>query len=564
MLAFLEITNYALIDHLTVEFCPKLNIITGETGSGKSILIDALNMVLGGRTSVDSIRTGEELFTVEARFLVAAAHPASKFVEEGADVLVLRRELAASGRSRCFANGRRIGVRALRDLGRLLVDLHGQHDHQSLLDTHKHLDFLDAFGKLEYEQERVAAVYRELSELESRQERSRLDVADFTARRELLSHQADEIRSADVQPEEDEELLEALGRLSHAERLLEIAQEIENILYEQDRSVAELLGMAEGLAQEGASSDVSFGARVKEVAELRYAAEEITRQMSTYAGGIDSDPAELARVNSRLDELSVLKKKYGGDIHSIISVGKKAEEELVRLRGSEDLLSGLEEEIAQARDAFSTACRDLAAKRKEAAFALSEAIKASLVDLGMADVNFDVDLAWHKDPEGCAEIDGENYAADERGLETGEFLISTNPGEESRPLVRVASGGEISRIMLAMKTILTGTDSVQVLIFDEIDTGISGRVADAVGRRLEELSSLYQTVSITHLPQIAARADLHLSVRKQVVSDRTTTRVDILSDEEKVQEIASMMGGTDVSELTIRHARELIGEAGRR
>ena len=565
MLCRLHVINYALIDDLKVEFGKGLNIITGETGAGKSILVGALGLVLGMRASPEVIRTGEKKCTVEAIFELHANHPLLSLLDAlGIDAdegeLIVRRDVLAEGRSRCYANGLAIPVRVLRDLGRALVDLHGQHDHQSLLNTDRHLDFLDGFGNLQFARAQVEKMYEQVVALQNRLIEKTAVAQRQRERRALLEFQIAEIQAANPELEEDARLERERSILSHAERLIEIAVQIEHVLYEGDQSVADQLGEGAHLLDEAAQMDPSLESIAEELNGLRYGAEELARSFGDYANRVEHNPERLMEVADRLETLNALKKKYGGELSRVISYREKAEEELAL---SDELATSLQEiqvKIDDAMQAFAACCEKLSSGRHKAAGKLSKAIVCALRELGMPDVQFDVQLERRVDPQGLIECDGQRFEAGPRGIERGAFFISTNPGEAVRPLVKVASGGEISRIMLAMKTVLAHTDSVQVLIFDEIDIGISGRIAEVVGKKLRALSSAYQTISITHLPQIAKMADLHFSVQKEVVEQRTVTRVVPLDEDARAGELALMMGGEEISDLTLQHAREMLRE----
>ena len=565
MLGRLHVMNYALIDDLEVEFGAGLNIITGETGAGKSILVGALGLVLGMRASPDVIRTGEKKCTVEAIFELYPKHPGLHSLEEmgietEAGELILRREVLAEGRSRCYANGLAIPVRALHDLGRALVDLHGQHDHQSLLDAEQHLNFLDGFGGLQHQRSQVEKTYNQVVRLQNRLVEKTVVAQRQRERRELLEFQVKEIDAAKPEPGEDEQLVQELSVLSHAERLIEIALQLENVLYEGEHSVADQLGSAAQLVEEAKQMDQSLEPIAEELNGLRYGAEELARAFGDYAGRVEHNPERLLEVTERLETLNALKKKYGGDLADVLSYQKKAQRELILSDELEASLESIQVEIDETMETFSTRCQKLSKNRHKAAGKLSKAICDALSELGMPEVQFEVNLDRRVHDEGLIECDGQRFEAGPRGMERGEFFMSTNPGEAVRPLIKVASGGEISRIMLAMKTVLAHTDSVQVLIFDEIDIGISGRIAEVVGRKLRGLSDAYQTISITHLPQIAKMADRHFSVRKETIKGRTVTRVVALDEDARAEELALMMGGEEISDLTLQHAKEMLAE----
>lgn len=563
MLSRLHVMNYALIDDLEIEFASGLNIITGETGAGKSILVGALGLVLGMRASPDVIRTGEEKCTVEALFDLSPQHPCmAPLAEMGIDVdggeLIVRREVLAEGRSRCFVNGLAIPVRALHDLGRTLVDLHGQHDHQSLLDGEQHLDFLDGFGDLRMLREQVEETHQALIALQKRKVEKEAIAHRQRERRELLAYQVQEIDTADPKSGEDETLEQERSVLSNAERLTEIAVQLESLLYEGEDSIADRLGMAGQLMDEAARLDKSLDARVEELDGLRYGVEELSRALNDYGQRIEHNPERLAEVTERVEVLNALKKKHGGDLDGVITHRQNAEKELQLTDELDAALKALDIEIEQMVSDFTKHCVALSKARQKTGRKLSKLICDALGELGMPDVRFEVKLDQHESNKGFVVLDGKTVEANYRGIDFGEFYLSTNAGEALRPLAKVASGGEISRIMLAMKTVLVQTDSVQVLIFDEIDIGISGRIAEVVGKKLKALSDAYQTISITHLPQIAKLADVHFSVRKETQKRRTVTRVIGLDAEARAEELAKMMGGEEISELTLQHAREML------
>jgi DNA repair protein RecN (Recombination protein N) len=565
VLSRLHVINYALIDDLEIDFASGLNIITGETGAGKSILVGALGLVLGMRASADVIRTGEDKCTVEALFDLYPEHPCLvPLTDMGIDVdggeLIVRREVLAEGRSRCYVNGLAIPVRALHDLGRNLVDLHGQHDHQSLLDGEQHLDFLDGFGDLRKLRQKVESSHDLLVSLQKRKVEKEAIAHRQRERRELLEYQVREIDSAKPVVSEDVKLEQERSVLSHAERLTEIAVQLEALLYEGDDSVADRLGMAGQLMDEAARLDTSLETRAEELDGLRYGAEELARGLNDYAQRIEHNPERLAEVSERLEVLNVLKKKYGGDLEGVLSYRKNAQKELSLTDKLDAALRELDCELAKVLADFTKQCITLSSARKKAARKLAKFICETLSELGMPDVQFDMKLEQHESESGFIRLNGKQVDANYRGIDYGEFYLSTNAGEALRPLIKVASGGEISRIMLAMKTVLVHTDSVQVLIFDEIDIGISGRIAEVVGKKLKALSESYQTISITHLPQIAKMADVHFSVRKETQNRRTVTRVVGLDTEARAEELAKMMGGEEISELTLQHAREMLTE----
>ena len=565
MLCRLLVVNYALIDRVEIEFGPGLNIITGETGAGKSILVGALGLVLGMRASPEVIRSHEKRCLVEAIIQLQPDHRSLALLDAmGIDAdqgeLIIRREVMANGRSRSFINGLAVPLRSLLDLARALVDLHGQHDHQSLLYTERHIDFLDGFAGLGELRESVGAAHRRLSDLLDRRENAEAEAQRSRDRRELLEFQVEEIAAADPEPDEDERLLQEQSLLTHAERLIETAMHLEALLYQGDDSIVDRLGAAEQLLKDAVQMDESLGIHADELTGQRYAIEELARFFADYARGVEHNPERLAEVTGRLDLLAHLKKKYGGTLQAMLEYRKNAEEELAQSERLDRSLAEIEGEIDDARASLAHLCAGLSKAREAAARDLSRETTEALGDLGIPRAEFHVELVREASSEGWVSMDGRRYRAGPKGMERVEFHISTNPGEALRPLVKVASGGEVSRIMLALKSVLSLSDPVQVLIFDEIDIGISGRIADVVGRKLKSLSRARQTICITHLPQIARMADTHLAVHKGVSNGRAVTRVNHLGEEDRARELAKLLGGEKISAVTMEHARELLSQ----
>ena len=563
MLSSLRVKDYALIDEVEIEFGHGLNIITGETGAGKSILMGALGLILGVRANAEEIRTGEDRCVVESIFELPEGHPCLVLLDEmGVEAedreLILRREVASDRRSRCYANGVAITMKALHTLGRTLVDLHGQYEHQSLLDVERHLDFLDEFAGLGELREAIEATHAELGRLSEAIVGREMEAQQFRERRELLEFQLREISEADPEPEEDVRLEEERSKLANAVSLAQAAAELETALYQGEESVSDRLGAAGRILSEAARMDGSLNSKLEEVESLRYGAEELARFFADYAGQVEHNPERLAEVIERLELLARLKKKYGGSLDQVLAFRDTAAGELSRSEEVDADLKEIQAALASCAEEYSRFAQRLSEARDKAAGRLSSSIEKALRELGMPKVRFRVELSREENPDGRVVVDGRSYAPRFRGLERAEFFLSTNPGEAIRPLVKVASGGEISRIMLAMKTVISHADSVQVLIFDEIDIGISGRIAEAVGKKLKGLAKTHQTISITHLPQIAKMADVHFSVSKGTEKGRTITRVRKLFGEARTEDLAKLLGGEEISELTLRHAQEML------
>ena len=561
MLKHLTIKNYALIDEMRVEFGPGLNILTGETGAGKSIILGAIGLILGERARSDVIRRGASRAFVEAAFEVPAAladgiRDASE--SEPGDGLLLRREVGGSGRSRCFIDDSPVTWNQLSMLGDRLVDLHGQHEHQALLRVEHHLKYLDNFGTDAGLLDRVRESFkrcRALGEaLDSLLAKERL----LKEQRELLEFQIEEIRKADPKAGEEEQLDQEEKILRNSERICEAASRIGELLYEGEGSVFEKLSAAEGLFRELAPVDSVFSKWGGESESVKIQLQDLLRAVSEYAGRVEFNPQRLEDIRERLSLFSRLKKKYGGSMPQVIEFKRKTEADLERIETLQDDIARTTQELEREKTQFSGHCLRLSACRKSAADSLERKVESALSDLGLPNGVFRIRIVQRESETGLVETDGRKFAANQDGADHVEFFISLNPGEAVKPLVQVASGGEVSRIMLALKSALAEADSVPVLIFDEIDTGISGRIAHAVGKHLKALGRNHQVICITHLPQIASAGDLHFSVVKQVADNRTSTLIRRMNREERIVEIAKLIGGETVTEAALASARELV------
>jgi DNA repair protein RecN (Recombination protein N) len=561
MLKHLKIKNYALIDEMSVEFGPGLNIITGETGAGKSIILGAIGLILGERARSDVIRQGASSAFVEALFEVPASltEGIRDAAESGAgDGLLLRREVSESGRSRCFMDDSPVTGTQLSQLGDRLVDLHGQHEHQALLRVEHHLKYLDDYGTDAGLRDRVRESFkkcRALGEaLDSLLAKERL----LKEQRELLEFQSEEIRKADPKPGEEERLEQEEKILRNSERICETAGRIGELLYEGEGSVLEKLSAAEGLFRELAPVDPVFSGWAGESESFKIQIQDLLRAVTEYAGKVEFNPQRLEDIRERLAVFSRLKKKYGGSIQDVIEFRRKAEADLERIETLRDDVSGTRRELEREKAEFSGHCARLTDSRKSAAESLERKVESALSDLGLPNGVFRIRIGRRESETGLLESEGKRFAANSDGADQVEFHISLNPGEAVKPLVHVASGGEVSRIMLALKSALAEADSVPVLIFDEIDTGISGRIAHAVGRRLKALGRNHQVICITHLPQIASAGDRHFSVVKRVEDNRSTTVIRGLNPDERIVEIAKLIGGETVTQAALASARELV------
>ena len=563
MLTRLHVKNFALIEETAIEFGPGLNVITGETGAGKSILIGALNSILGDQASADLVRTGADKCTVEGSFEFAPDHPTSARLRAlGFDLqdgqLVLRREIHAAGRSRAFANGQALPLKKLKEIGAILVDLHGQHEHQSLLDVDLHANFLDEFGGLAPQAAAVAGLYHRHHQLEQ-------DLRALQQERDTLHHQEElrqfqlkEIRQLDPDPQEEVHLERELNVLKNIELLVTTSTEIFDALYQAEGSIVEQLGRARRQLDRLLEADPTLEPHATALEGLVYGIEDVATSLRDYAQKLEISPERADLVRDRLNALGDLKRKYGGALEKVLAFVGQLERQENRTGELDGEIEKLEKEVEQVLQQFGHACRELSQGRYTTTQALAQAVEKGLKTLEMEQTTFKVELASSADPEGLVEHDGEHWHADERGMETVEFYISANPGETPRPLARVASGGEISRIMLVLKEVIADKDTVATLVFDEIDTGISGRVAATVGKKLQSLSASHQLIAITHLPQIASAAERHFSVRKRQHTKRTLTEVYLLDQEERTEEIAYLLAGEKISDSARRHAREML------
>jgi DNA repair protein RecN (Recombination protein N) len=554
MLRFLRIGRLAVIDAVDIEFEPGFNVLTGETGAGKSILVEAVGLLLGGRASGDLVRTGAEVATVEALF------------QNGDEEIAIRREVTALGRSRSFLNGSLATAGALRDLMSGLIELHGQHEHQTLLDPSTHLAALDAFGDLEADAVRVRQAFAAWRSTIAEGHALAADARDRTGRLDLATFQLQDIERAAIGPPgEEEELLTTRRILGNAARVQQLCADSYAALYERDDAVLASLAAVWRRVAELAAIDPVFEPFVAARDDIRSQLEDLASTLRRYSESLDVSPARLQQVEERLAALDRVKKKYGPTLADVIARRDALAATVAALQSTEELLAAHALDVARRRTAFLDLALALSARRREAA----DAFSARLVDLvgGLALERARFEVRFNAAP--LDEVDWH-----ERGIDRAEFFLSPNPGEEVRPLARIVSGGELSRIMLALKTMIFGARlgrsaspgsadrqpgiGAPVMIFDEVDAGLGGRVAEVVGRRLRDLGSVFQVLCITHLPQVAAHADTHFVIEKRVRAGRTETRVRRLGTAERVEELGRMLAGSVLSEAVMASARELL------
>jgi DNA repair protein RecN (Recombination protein N) len=573
LISELTITDFAIIENLHLRFAPGFNVLTGETGAGKSIIIDAVSALLGGRVGAEEVRAGADRAQVEGLFLLASPTQAAlkSLLEENSlegdddEALILAREIRASGRTTARVNGRAVTVRLLRQIGEHLVDIHGQSEHLSLLRTREHLGLLDRYAGLEAQRQVVAERVHELRQVRRELASLLRDERELARRADLLTFQVQEIGAARLQVGEEADLTQERTRLANAERIAALIAEATQVLYEgaeEQLSVSDLLGNVYRNLTELTQIDASLASHRGATEALTAQAEELARDLRAYLERIEFSPARLQEVEERMDLIYRLKRKYGDSIPEVLAFAETAARELEAITHSEERVEELQaREEALLREIGALAA-DLSRQRREAADNLATAIEMQLDDLQMAHTRFAVAFEQADAPDG-AFVGDRRLAFDATGVDQVEFLISPNPGEPLKPLTRIASGGETSRLMLALKTVLSQADETPTLIFDEIDQGIGGRVGGVVGRKLWGLTagnaaavSDHQVLCITHLPQLAGFGDTHFRVQKEVAGGRTTTNVQPVTGEERVEELTWMLGAA--TDSTRQSARDIL------
>jgi DNA repair protein RecN (Recombination protein N) len=573
VLSELTVRDFAIIDELHLRFAPGFNVLTGETGAGKSIIVDAVSLVLGGRGDAEFIRAGASQATIEGIFALddEAESVIAPLLEqdglEGDDpaILILARELRREGRNVCRVNGRAVSLKVLSAIGQYLIDIHGQTEHLSLMRVGEHVNLLDRYAELWPVRNQVASLVRQLQAVRRELTTLRRDERELARRIDLLQYQVSEIEAAHLEVGEERELVQERTRLANAEQLKDLADEAQIALYEggeeRESSLDQLQASVRalsGLARlDPSTEDMRESAEV-----LGYQLEDLARSVREYRDRIEFDPRRLGQVEERLALIHSLQRKYGDRIQDVLAFADRARRELETIEHSEERIAELEADEDRLLSMVGEVGAELSHRRREAGERLSAGIEAELEELSMARARFGVGLVWRDDAEG-AYVDERRVAFDISGLDRVEFLIAPNVGEPLKPLVRIASGGETSRLMLALKTVLAQADRTPTLIFDEIDAGIGGRIGAVVGQKLWDLTISdgekarnHQVLCVTHLPQLASYGDLHFHVRKGVVGDRTVTSVLPLDSEEREEELAGMLG--TITEQTRASAREMM------
>ena len=555
MLLELHIKNFALIDDLRLEAGPGFNTLTGETGAGKSIIVDAMSAALGERTGSEVVRTGTDKAFVEAVFSVADNQPVAQAAQDYGfepedGLIILSRELSQGGKSQCRINGRPTTASVVKDITSLLIDIHGQHEHQSLLSPASHIDIYDNWcgDNVTALKERANEVYTELVAVTQERDRLQTDERERARLLDLYNFQTEEISAAKLETGEEEELIQERNRLANAEKLYSAASEIRDALNADGGSI-DGLNTAAGSAEKMAVMDPSMAGFVENLNTALIAAQDALLAIRDYMDEIEANPDRLEQVEERLDMIRTLKRKYGDTIEDILKYGSELSGKIDDLTNTEERSSSLAAKIEDLQVRLDGICSKLTALRKEAAPKFEKSVETELADLAMGKTKFEVNI------EPCQ--------PGVKGADSLEFMISPNPGEPVKSLSKIVSGGEMSRIMLALKSVTSGA-SVPTLVFDEIDSGIGGRTAQVLGDKIASLAGDCQILCVTHLPQVASKADRHFSVDKFVENGRSKIRLSLLQDEERVKEFARMLGGEESSVTASQHAREMLALANQR
>ena len=556
MLLELRIKNFAIIDELSLSFSKGFNILTGETGAGKSIILNAVQLLLGDKATEELIRSSEEEASVEALFDISENREVKQKIKEKGqkilgsgeeDSLLVRRVISRTGRGKAFLNGNLATLGILSEIGEELLSIYGQHEHQSLQRVETHIDFLDEFGGSIRLRKEFQELFQKYLSLSGEVARIREDKERRIKERELMAFQSREIETIGIRIGEEEALKEERKLLTHAKKLTDFANASEEMLYSNEGSAIERIQSILSQGKEIISIDLSLSQPLKNLEGALIQLEEVALSLREYSRRIELNPMRLEEIGNRLEEIDRLKRKYGPTEEEVLRFKKKVDEALRSFTSDEERLSQLESALGPLRGEVSALAKRLSSGRKRVATELKKSIEKELGSLGMKKTTFEVYM--------------EELPLNPKGMDRVEFLLSPNIGEEVKPLAKIASGGELSRMMLAMKRILAKVGGRQVLIFDEVDAGIGGAIAEVVGRKLRELSKHHQVISVTHLPQIACFADRHHSVKKEMKAGRTVTVVAPLEKEVVVEEIARMLGGVKVTEKTRVHAKEMIENA---
>lgn len=569
MLKQIYIKNFAIISELELTFSSGLNILTGETGAGKSIIVDGIELIIGGRASSDMVRFGESKAVVECLFDISNNKRIKDITsnidsEISSDELILRREISTKGTSRCFLNDSPVPVAKLKELGAYLVDFHGQHEHQSLLNTSNHITLLDMFAEIEDIKNEYQALYKSLLSLTTQRRELIKTRRELLAKYDFLKLQLEEITKVNPKENEADKLEAQLKVMENAEYLVSLSSELQHILYDDNSSAFSIVNRAKKIIESLSEYEPEFEAFLEELISMSVVLKEISSFAKSYSGEIEFNPAKIEESRSRYSLLKKIMKKYGS-INEILLLKKSLTEEIALIENFDDRSEIMLKDIIRLSEELGSKAKVLSSVRKEKALLLERAIEDKLSELGFEAAQFHIDfkseIADSKEiieNEPTAKFDGISYKAFQNGTDKVEFFISANKGSSPKPLSETASGGEISRIMLAMKSLLAVKDEVPIMVFDEIDTGISGRIARKVGLNMKSLGKDKQIISITHLPQIASLGDQNISVVKYTENGATFAQAKILDTDEKIQEIAKLISGEQITSASLNNALQLI------
>jgi len=563
MIKTLEIKDYALIDRINVEFGKGLNVITGETGAGKSILIDAMGLLLGERASTEVVRKDASKSIVEGIFEVEENKKVKRLLDEN-DIdhnpeLILRREISVKGSNRCFVNDTPVPLSLIKDLGNLLVDLHGQHEHQSLLRTETHIDFLDEFGDYAELLNKYRLYYYELINTKNELESLKKHESTLKEKSEIYSFQIKEIDSISPENKEDEKLSSELMILENSEKLAGLTSEVYSLLYEDEKSIHELIVKVRNDLIQLAEIDKSFNESTNEAETVLALVNDISSFIRSYKSNVEFKPEHIDDIRDRLGTITLLKKKYGGSIKSIQEHRKIIGEKFDLADNISEKINDLQNRLLEQRKNAGTLAFSISKKRKETSEKVKQGVEEYLKELGISHPYFQTKIINEVGEESnYLTFNNKSFSCSAKGVDKVEFFISTNSGENPKPLAKVASGGEVSRIMLSLKSTLAKSDKLPLLIFDEIDAGVSGRIAQKVGNLLKELAVFHQIITITHLPQIAGLADHHYVVEKKFKDGRVSSLIKQLDAKERILEVAKLMSGAEVTDTTLKSAKQLI------
>ncbi|SEB12994.1 DNA repair protein RecN (Recombination protein N) [Thalassobacillus cyri] len=565
MLMELSIRDFAIIDQISVNFKDGLTVLTGETGAGKSIIIDAIQLLAGGRGSVEFVRYGSKKAEIEGLFSVEGYHPVyDKGEEFGVDIeedgmIVLHRTITSQGKSICRVNGKLVTLAILREFGKTLIDIHSQHETQSLMDVERHIELLDLYANKEITQakEEYQKLYDKYQSLRKRYRELNDNEQEMAQRLDLLEFQWNELQAAELEPNEDTVLTEERNRLVNYEKIYSGIQDAYQALYGEQKGLDWVSHSLTAL--EGAKDyDEQIKKMSEEMSNHYYLMEEMTFQLSSQLEQLEFDPERLDEIESRLNEINRLKKKYGQSVEEILEYSSKIEEEIEEIKNKDSHLTKLESDIKEIGQDAALEAKHIQDIRVKASEELAHAIQQELKGLYLEKASFAVDIQTKSGQQDDPVFEGRNVKLMPSGFDLVKFLITTNPGEPLKEIHKVASGGELSRVMLALKKIFSKHQGVTSVIFDEVDTGVSGRVAQAIAEKIYGISESSQVLCISHLPQVASMADTHLQIEKHVSGDRTSTSLKELTQQDKVDEISRMITGAELTETTREHAKELL------